>query len=79
MATGRNPSPDPMEKVWTIPNILSYLRIVVLMPLSLALIVSGHYAWSLVALFLLGSSDWLDGYLSEDSTSAAVLGKNWTP
>lgn len=79
MTTGRNPLKDPMQQVWTIPNILSYLRIVVFMPLSLALIVSGYYAWSLVALFFLGCSDWLDGYLARRLNQRSRLGEELDP
>lgn len=71
--------PDPMDRIWTIPNVISYLRVVLLLPLGLGLIVSENYGWSLVVLTVLGSTDWLDGYLARRLNQQSRLGKELDP
>jgi cardiolipin synthase len=51
------------NRVWTIPNALSLLRLV-LVPVFAVLIVQGHDGWALVVLAVSGASDYLDGNLA---------------
>lgn len=64
------------ERVVTIPNVLSIARLVVLLPLSLFLLLTDRYVLTLVALFLLGATDWLDGYLARRLDQQSTFGKN---
>lgn len=68
-----------MDRIWTIPNIISYLRVVLFLPLALGLIVSQNYGWSLVVLTVLGGTDWLDGYLARRLDQRTRLGKELDP
>ncbi len=79
MADGTDPAKESTGKIWTIPNVLSYLRVVVFLPLSLGLIISEQYVWSLIALFILGSTDWLDGYLARRLNQLSDLGRELDP
>ncbi len=65
--------------IWTIPNTVSFLRLTVLLPLSLGLLASAHYGWSLVALFFWGISDALDGYLARRLDQMSPLGAELDP
>ncbi|WRS30681.1 CDP-alcohol phosphatidyltransferase family protein [Actinomycetaceae bacterium MB13-C1-2] len=65
--------------IWTIPNTISFLRLTVLLPLSLGLLASAHYGWSLVALFFWGISDALDGYLARRLDQMSPLGAELDP
>ncbi len=67
------------ERLWTIPNTISYVRVVVLLPLSLALIATGRPGWALLALFFTESTDALDGYLARRLGQVSELGKELDP
>lgn len=66
-------------KVWTIPNAISYLRVVFLLPLSLGLIAAGYYGWALVSMVLMGASDWLDGMLARRLDQTSEIGRELDP
>lgn len=78
-AQGSAAQVDPLDRIWTIPNVISYLRVVLFLPLALGLIVSGNYGWSLVVLAALGATDWLDGYLARRLDQQTRLGKELDP
>lgn len=63
------------NKIWTIPNVISGVRLFLALPLALYLLVSGNYGWSLVVLTVLGATDWLDGYLARRLGQMSRLGK----
>ncbi len=65
--------------IWTVPNTVSFLRLTVLLPLSLGLLAAGYYAWSLVALFFWGISDALDGFLARRLNQVSPLGAELDP
>lgn len=62
------------ETVWTVPNTVSYIRLTVFLPLSLGLIAAGYAGWSLVALFFMGVSDGIDGFLARKLHQETKLG-----
>lgn len=65
--------------IWNVPNTVSFLRLTVLLPLSLGLLASGYYGASLVALFFMGSSDALDGFLARKLNQVTPLGAELDP
>lgn len=66
-------------KVWTVPNAISYLRLVILLPLSLGLIAAGYYGWALLSMVLMGASDWLDGMLARRLNQTSEIGRELDP
>jgi cardiolipin synthase len=62
------------DRVWTVPNILSMLRLVGV-PVFLVLILAFEAdGWALAVLFLSGLSDWLDGKLARMLNQTSSLG-----
>ncbi len=51
------------SRVWTIPNILSFVRLA-LVPVFLAFVIAGLDALALLVLVVSSVTDFLDGYLA---------------
>lgn len=68
-----------LDQIWTVPNILSYLRVIILLPATLGLIASGKYWLALVAAAALGLTDWFDGFLARRLDQESVLGAELDP
>lgn len=66
------------NRVWTIPNLLSMLRLL-LVPLFLLLIVAGDYVAALLVLIAAGLTDLLDGYLARRLNQVTRLGRVLDP
>lgn len=66
-------------KIWTLPNLISMSRLVVLLPITITLLLTHHYIWSLVTLFILGFTDWLDGFLARKLDQVSQFGKEMDP
>ena len=75
-APGREPA--VVDTVWTIPNLLSILRLV-LVPVFAWLILSAHDGWALVVLMASGISDYLDGRLARSWGQVSRLGQLLDP
>ncbi|WP_299572011.1 CDP-alcohol phosphatidyltransferase family protein [uncultured Williamsia sp.] len=62
------------DRIVTVPNALSLLRLV-LVPVFVWLLVFEHaYAWSFVVLLVSGASDWADGKLARLLNQSSSLG-----
>lgn len=70
---------DPRNRVWTLPNVISFGRLVILLPLVVWLIVTDHIWWALVALVALSASDWIDGFLARRLGQTSLLGQRLDP
>ncbi|WP_448809808.1 CDP-alcohol phosphatidyltransferase family protein [Agromyces bauzanensis] len=66
------------SRVWTIPNVLSMLRLA-LVPVFLVLIVVGSYVAALVVLVVASLTDLLDGYLARRLGQVTRLGQLLDP
>ncbi|GLI29102.1 CDP-diacylglycerol--glycerol-3-phosphate 3-phosphatidyltransferase [Agromyces rhizosphaerae] len=66
------------SRVWTIPNVLSMLRLA-LVPVFLALIIAGMDIAALVVLVVASLSDLLDGYLARRLGQVTRLGQLLDP
>lgn len=65
--------------VWTIPNLVSMLRLLGV-PLFLWLVLGPHAdLWALVVLMCSGVTDWLDGYLARRLGQTSRLGEVLDP
>ena len=65
-------------RIWTIPNVLSMLRLA-LVPVFLVLIVVGAYVAALVVLVVASLTDLLDGYLARRLRQVTRLGQLLDP
>lgn len=79
------PAPQPADddglsgRVVTLPNAISLARLAFLLPLSMWLLLTEHWWWGLVALVVLGWTDWLDGFLARRMHQRSVLGARLDP
>lgn len=82
MATASQPkhkkTGDLFDNVWTIPNLLSALRIV-MVPIIAALFLKGQTIWAVVVLALSGLSDFFDGKIARRFNQISALGKILDP
>lgn len=75
----RQPPPDRDDagaasgRIWTIPNVLSFARLLGV-PLFLWLVLVGADWWALGVLVFAGLSDWLDGRLARALNQTSRLG-----
>jgi cardiolipin synthase (CMP-forming) len=70
--------PEPLGRVWTVPNALSFLRLLGV-PLFLWLVLAHHDWWALGLLIFAGLSDWLDGKLARLLDQTSRLGTMLDP
>ncbi len=59
---------------WTAPNIITVLRFCGV-PLFVYFIVQKDYAAAVITLVLLGSTDWVDGYIARRFSQVSTVGK----
>lgn len=65
-------------KIWTIPNLLSFIRIL-LIPVFAVLFYKGELIWAVVVLALSGLSDFFDGKIARRFNQVSELGKMLDP
>ena len=66
------------KNVWTIPNLLSFIRIL-LIPVFAYLFYKGYLIWAVVVLALSGLSDFFDGKIARKFNQVSELGKMLDP
>jgi cardiolipin synthase len=75
----RQPSGARTSAVWTLPNIISLVRLAGV-PLFLWLVIGPEAdVWALVVLMISGFTDWLDGYLARRLDQMSKLGEILDP
>jgi cardiolipin synthase len=75
----RQPDGARNSQVWTIPNIISMVRLAGV-PLFLWLVIGPEAdVWALVVLMISGFTDWLDGYLARRLNQMSKLGEILDP
>jgi cardiolipin synthase len=65
-------------RVLTVPNLISFARLC-LVPVFLAIYLAGAYLPALAILFVVGTSDWVDGFVARHTGQVSVLGKLLDP
>lgn len=71
--------PRPTSRVWTIPNLVSMIRLAGV-PLFLWLVLGPRAdVWALALLMVAGITDWLDGYLARRLGQTSKLGELLDP
>jgi cardiolipin synthase (CMP-forming) len=78
-AGGETPAVPRADLVWTVPNLLSALRLLGV-PLFLWLVLGPEAdGWALALLVVAGITDWLDGFLARRWNQLSVLGQLLDP
>ncbi|HEY3409476.1 MAG TPA: CDP-alcohol phosphatidyltransferase family protein, partial [Propionicimonas sp.] len=77
--TGVAGEPYDTERILTVPNILSFIRLLGV-PLFLWLLLERQSEiWAVVVLIIGGATDWLDGYLARSWHQRSRLGQVLDP
>ncbi|TQK75666.1 CDP-diacylglycerol-phosphatidylglycerol phosphatidyltransferase [Rarobacter incanus] len=71
-------SPKPTNRIVTIPNVISTIRLV-LVAMFGVLVASSHEVAAIVVLGIAGFSDWLDGFLARRLNQVSRLGQMLDP
>lgn len=69
---------DLFKGCWTVPNLLSFLRIV-MVPIFAVLFLKGEFLWAMFVLALSGLSDFFDGKIARRFNQISALGKILDP
>jgi cardiolipin synthase len=71
-------TPVPSSRVWTIPNVISMVRIVLIV--VFAVLLARHAdGWAITALVAAGVSDFFDGFLARRWNQVTTLGRVLDP
>ena len=65
---------DVLATFWTLPNIITVIRFLGV-PLFVYLIVQDEDALAVITLVVLGSTDWIDGYIARRFNQVSTVGK----
>lgn len=76
--TGEQSTRAAEDRVWTVPNVISFLRLA-LIPVFAWLIVAEHDVAAVVVVAAAGATDWLDGYVARRFNQASRLGQMLDP
>jgi cardiolipin synthase len=78
-APGRVPPITASDRIWTIPNVISFIRLLGV-PLFLYLLLGPqHDVAAVIVLTLGGTTDWVDGYVARRMNSVSRLGELLDP
>lgn len=71
-------SPAVSTRIWTVPNVLSFFRLL-LIPLFAVLLVTGEYAWAVLVVAVSSLTDFVDGYVARHFNQITRLGQLLDP
>lgn len=66
--------PRLLTGFWTIPNLITLIRFL-LVPVFVWFVDQEHYGRAIIALVVLGSTDWIDGYIARLLNQVSVIGR----
>ncbi len=69
---------DVTNAVWTVPNVISMIRVVLIVVFGW-LFIAGHDLWAIGALLVAGASDFVDGFLARRWNQITHLGRMLDP
>lgn len=69
---------DASDRILTVPNLLSFVRLL-LIPVFLALLVSGEYGWAILTLAVASVTDYVDGVVARRFRQITKLGQLLDP
>jgi cardiolipin synthase len=65
--------------MWTIPNLVSAVRVLAVPYFWYVLLVQENIGWAAALIFIIGSTDWVDGYLARRLNQISEVGKFLDP
>ena len=65
---------EPSDAIWTVPNVISMLRLLLVPLFVWVLLGLDSPGWAFVILFVSGASDWIDGKLARWLNQSSKLG-----
>lgn len=69
------PTPEPSDRILTVPNIFTVLRLVLLTPIVIVLLADpGTRVEATIALVVFSSTDWIDGFLARRLGQVSKVG-----
>lgn len=68
-----------LHKVWTIPNLISLSRMLLIPVFAWAFLTGGKDFPALILLVIVGATDWVDGYVARKTGQISKLGKLLDP
>ncbi|GAA1344814.1 CDP-alcohol phosphatidyltransferase family protein [Arthrobacter roseus] len=73
---GQRPGVEPrlLTVFWTVPNLITVVRFL-LVPVFVWLVDQEHYGRAVIALVILGATDWVDGYVARFLNQVSVVGR----
>ena len=69
----------PIDRVWTVPNVLSVIRLLLIPVFVYLLFGRDNRAAAASLLAFLGATDWVDGYIARHFDQTSTLGKVLDP
>ena len=69
---------DSSDEILTIPNILSFFRILLITPFMI-LFLNGQYVWAAVMIIISGLTDCVDGFIARHFNQVSNFGKILDP
>lgn len=72
-------SDEPIDRVWTIPNVISFVRLLMIPVFLYLLFGRDNRAAAASLLAFLGATDWVDGYIARHFDQTSTLGKILDP
>lgn len=70
--------PPVSSRVWTIPNVLSFFRLL-LIPVFFWLLITEQYGWAVLVIAVSSSTDFVDGYIARHFNQISRLGQLLDP
>lgn len=67
-----------LDRIWTVPNLISFLRLLTV-PVFFWLLVAGYFYWALVVLLFATASDFVDGLIARRFNQITRLGMYLDP
>ncbi|MFT5517279.1 MAG: cardiolipin synthase [Rhodothermales bacterium] len=77
----RKPSSDWPElgRFWTVPNMLSMVRLVLVIPVAYLILIDGPLFWTMILMVLIVATDYFDGRIARWSSTVSEWGKVLDP
>ena len=69
----------PIDRIWTIPNVISFVRLLMIPVFLYLLFGRDNRAAAASLLAFLGATDWVDGYIARHFGQTSTLGKVLDP